>query len=128
MTNKTNKQTKKSIATKKSSELKADLKSFGYMFPETEDELDAFEEMYGNTEIELPEHLKDLNFLNKKKESNNGKIITLNPSQEDSINVIAYAAREGQDILPDYIKRRMANDKSTAVESMNKTKAIKAKK
>lgn len=128
MTNKQTKKTVKSIATKKTSELKTALKSFGYMFPETEEEFDAFENMCGSTEIELPEHLKDLNFLNKKKENQNGKVISIYSSIESSNNITAYAAREGHDVLPDYIKIKMANDKKESVEKMTKAKASKKKK
>ena len=127
MTKKTPPKTVKPIATKKSSDLKTALKAFGYLFPETEEEYEAFEEIYGNTEIELPEYLKDLNFLNKKMVGNTGRVISLHPSQENSISVTAYAAREGQDTLPDSIKKKMAIDKRSAVEKMNNTKAAKKK-
>jgi len=51
--------------TDKDYELDYALKALGYLVPETEDEVHAFEEINGNTEVELPEHLKKSNFLFK---------------------------------------------------------------
>lgn len=127
MTNKTSKKTVKSIASKKESELETALKSFGYLFPETDEEIDAFEEMHGNTEVVLPEHLENWNSL-KRKNNNKGKVINLNPVEEEQNSVIAYAAREGQNSLPDFIKEKMTSDKKAAVEKLNKSKAAKKKR
>lgn len=40
----------------------------GYLLPETEDEVEAFEALYGKEQHELPEKLKDLSFIFKGKE------------------------------------------------------------
>lgn len=34
------------------------LKYFGYLFPENIDDVDKFEELYGDTQIDVPEHLE----------------------------------------------------------------------
>ena len=43
--------------------LYAALKKFGFLFPKTEQEINQFEEVFGSTEIELPSHLADGDFL-----------------------------------------------------------------
>lgn len=44
------------------------LKHYGYLFPESIKDVDRFEELYGDTEIEIPEHLQSLDALNTNKE------------------------------------------------------------
>jgi len=39
------------------------LRSYGYLFPETEDEVEMFEKLFGHEKIELPESLRDSSFL-----------------------------------------------------------------
>ena len=34
------------------------LKRYGYLFPETINDVDKFEELYGDTQIDIPEHLE----------------------------------------------------------------------
>lgn len=47
------------------------LRSLGYLFPETEEEIKNLEEIIGSTNIPLPESLKDASFLfAEKKEAN----------------------------------------------------------
>ena len=43
--------------------LNAAFKKFGFLFPETENEIEQFESTFGKTEIELPKHLMDGNFI-----------------------------------------------------------------
>jgi hypothetical protein len=43
--------------------LNAAFKKFGFLFPETENEVEQFENTFGKTEIDLPEHLKDGDFM-----------------------------------------------------------------
>lgn len=35
------------------------LKSYGYLFPRNENDIERFENLYGDTEIEVPEHLRN---------------------------------------------------------------------
>ncbi|MEJ0103137.1 MAG: hypothetical protein WDO19_11510 [Bacteroidota bacterium] len=50
---------------KKEEVLCAALKKFGFLFPENEKEVQQFEEVFGNTEIDLPPDLSDGQFLLK---------------------------------------------------------------
>lgn len=61
----------------KESALEVDMKRFGYLLPTNADELEEFEKIYGSTPIAFPEHLKNPDFLFKKVEAKNGKVIAL---------------------------------------------------
>lgn len=37
------------------------LKRYGYLFPENKQDIEKLEELYGDTEIEIPAHLQNLN-------------------------------------------------------------------
>jgi hypothetical protein len=67
---------------KQESLLEEDMKRHGYLLPTNEDELAEFEKMYGNTPVTFPEHLKEPDFLFKKKEARKGKVIALKPTTE----------------------------------------------
>lgn len=68
-----NKGNKNSAPDKKADVLNAALKKYGFLFPETEKELDEFDKTFGNTEIDLPDNLVDgKQFLERLKKS--GKI------------------------------------------------------
>jgi len=43
------------------------MRSYGYLFPQTEDEVELFYKTFGHKEAKLPESLKDASFLFKKK-------------------------------------------------------------
>ena len=43
--------------------IEEDLRHFGYLLPTTDEELEAFEQIYGTTQVIFPEHLKDPQFL-----------------------------------------------------------------
>lgn len=40
------------------------LKFYGYLFPDNAKDVDNFEELYGDTEIDIPEHLQSLEMRN----------------------------------------------------------------
>ncbi|RLD66388.1 MAG: hypothetical protein DRI84_04895 [Bacteroidetes bacterium] len=40
------------------------LKHFGYLFPESIKDVDRFEELHGDTEIDIPDHLQSPDILN----------------------------------------------------------------
>lgn len=61
--------------------LKEDLKRFGYLLPESEEELEAFQNIFGTTKIMLPSHLKNPDFLSGKKET---PINKLKPIKDNS--------------------------------------------
>jgi len=67
-----------SCLTKKEKDaLKNDLKHFGYLLPTNDEELEEFEKIYGTTQAMFPEHLKDSNFLHKKKEAKSTKLTSI---------------------------------------------------
>jgi hypothetical protein len=86
------------------------LKSLGYLFPSTEDEVEAFEK---NNEIEqIPENFSTASelLLRSKYSSVSKKInISTNKSSEN----LARAARKGSDISEDIIKK-MKSDRDEA--------------
>lgn len=43
-----------------------DLKHFGYLLPTNDEELEEFEKIYGTTQVMLPQHLDNTDFLTKK--------------------------------------------------------------
>lgn len=53
------------------------LKQNGYLFPKTLEDVEKFEELYGDTEIEMPEHLQSYQDL-QKKNNEEDSLISLN--------------------------------------------------
>ncbi|WP_350292480.1 hypothetical protein [uncultured Croceitalea sp.] len=81
------------------------LKFYGYNLPESDEEIESYVEMFGNTKIELPDSIDDPNQIYKK---------FLEENQDegayggDDISAIAAQAEEGKD-LPDHIKNKIEN-------------------
>ncbi len=44
------------------------LKRFGYLFPENEKDVEGFEHLYGDTDIDIPEHLQNMETINIEEE------------------------------------------------------------
>lgn len=94
------------------------LRTSGYAFPLTDNELKEFEKLFGTTEIILPPELNDPTFLfeRPKKKSKNEK------KKNDNIN-FAMAAREGLPKLPKEIQQKIVNDiKATKAKGKKKRK------
>lgn len=92
------------------------LRTGGFLFPETAEELKEFELIFGNTNVILPEELQNPAFLNFiKKKSTKSKF-----NSSNSLNR-AMAARAGSDFLPAEIQKKMEKDRELA-------KSIKKKK
>ncbi len=89
------------------------LRTRGFLFPETVDEVEEYENRYGNTDFILPEELQESVFLQT---INQESII-----KESFVNndLIAMAAREGKDI-PDHIKAKMKKERDIARRKNNK--------
>jgi hypothetical protein len=68
---------KKAKAIEKDLGLDFALKALGYLLPETEAEIIAFEQINGSTEVDLPEHLNNPDFLFEKVKEKKGKVIKL---------------------------------------------------
>lgn len=86
------------------------LRTGGFIFPETIDEVKEFERIYGTTDVILPAELQEPNFLyTQARKIGKAKVATLHPEN------LAMAAREGSNHqLPDDIKKRMAEDRKKA--------------
>ena len=80
------------------------LKFYGYNLPESDEEIESYIEMFGNTKIELPDSVNDANQIYKKfmedekydEHSDIGDVVT----------AIAAQAGEGNS-LPDHIKDKI---------------------
>jgi hypothetical protein len=88
------------------------MRTFGYLFPETEDELESLKAKIANNNIELPKELDNPYDILKR-----GKITTIsafNISDDSTIEEnMAMAAREGK-ILSEDIINRMNQDRKEA--------------
>jgi len=92
------------------------LRTGGFIFPETIDEVKEFERIYGKTDVILPAELQEPDFLySKSKEKGHPKVANL-----DSEN-LAMAARKGINQLPEEIISKMKKDRKR-VEAKRKRK------
>jgi len=87
------------------------MRTNGFLFPETVEEVKEFEKIYGTTDITLPDELQDLSFMEK-------------PAKEPVVRLIgetkkrlALAARGGTVKLTDEVKKQMALDRRKADEN-----------
>lgn len=81
------------------------IKTNGFLFPETVEEVKEFERIYGTTDVIVPEVLQEPMFLFSKVETaKNSKVIKF-PSEN-----FAMAAREGTKSLPKEIQQKIIND------------------
>lgn len=103
------------------------LRSTGLLLPETDDEIEAYNKIYGDTPVELPERLKTTDFLFEKLNKKT-KIVSLYSEEESEIvPQLAYAARDGQDTLPEEILKKMSTIKKDKREQKKKNAAKKKK-
>lgn len=78
------------------------LRSSGILVPESEDEVQSFNHIYGETANDLPQKFKSVDFMFAVKSP--AKFLPLTqPLAESSMS---YAARDGQD-LPNHIQNKM---------------------
>ena len=78
----------------------------GFLFPTTISEVENYELSYGSTDIILPEELQEPDFL-----FNEHERTSIN---NESIETIAMAARDGIDAIPEHIKKRMKQEREIA--------------
>jgi hypothetical protein len=62
------------LSTKEAKALQDDLKRFGYLLPTSDEELEAFENIFGTTKVMLPAHLKNPDFIANKKASSESNL------------------------------------------------------
>lgn len=82
------------------------LRTGGFLFPETIEEVKEFEKNFGDTDVILPEDLRTPNFLDKKV-NDSPKIIVASINHEN----YSVAAREGSQDLPESIRLKMEEDR-----------------
>lgn len=80
------------------------LKTGGFLFPETVEEVLEFERLFGTTEVILPPELDEPKFLNSK--FTNGNVIVM----KTPCNNFAMAAREASSKLPKEIEDKIIQD------------------
>ncbi|MFV0599917.1 MAG: hypothetical protein ACK5M0_09390 [Bacteroidales bacterium] len=85
--------------------IKRILKTGGYLFPETVQEVIEYEKKYGTTEIVLPEELRNLDFLNTLRKKGNKAFFNLIEESK-----FAAAARGNDTGLPTNIQEQILND------------------
>lgn len=88
------------------------LKRYGYIFPETEDELKQFEDSIANMEFKIPDKFSDpIEILAKGKVDKIENYLSFSDEQVEEN--LAQAAREGSEI-PDDVLKQMENDRRKA--------------
>lgn len=85
------------------------LRSNGYLFPLSEDEIMSLDKIIGSTAIELPESLKDPSFLFSKSKTE-AKVIPIVTAECEELYTQAYAARDGQDSISADTSAKMDED------------------
>lgn len=83
------------------------LKTGGFLFPESVEEVEAYERVFGETNFMLPEDLQEPFFLDFEIDVKK-PTVTLN-----NFNIIAMAARDGKEI-PENIKEKMKKERELA--------------
>lgn len=75
------------------------MSEFGYSFPTNEAELEKFNEIFGNTSFELPQHLQDSSFIVDRCT----KVISMDCNSRSTVSI---AARDGNfaDISDELLK------------------------
>lgn len=94
------------------SELKYSMRYYGMLFPSSEEEVKIFEKLYGPTDVEMPDHLKDPKFLLSQKKSQ----MAVSDKPIEVAN-LAYAARDENDI-PDHVRKKMRKNRKAAEKRM----------
>lgn len=62
------------LSAKEAKALQEDMKRFGYLLPTSDEELEAFENIFGTTKVMLPAHLKTPDFIDKKNASSGSNL------------------------------------------------------
>lgn len=92
------------------------LRSSGLLLPETDDEVQGFNNLYGQINGELPERFKNMDFLFENKQKKETIIVTMDLSVKGEESSLSYAARDGQEKLPEPILEKMKELKTKARE------------
>lgn len=77
------------------------LKFYGYNLPESDEEIESYVEMFGNTKIELPDDVDDADHIYKKFMKENQD----DGNADGSISAMAAQAEEGNSLPDNIIKK-----------------------
>lgn len=75
------------------------IKDYGFVLPTTPEEVRRFEELYGDTDLEMPEEVVNPKYIWDKIQK-----------EEACDSPFSMAARQGKEDIPDHILERMKND------------------
>lgn len=93
------------------------LKTGGFLFPETVEEVKEFERIYGSTDVILPAELQEPTFISSKLDKGNSLKVVKFPSEN-----FAMAAREGKSDLPKEIQQKIIKDIKNVEKKVKKIK------
>lgn len=85
------------------------LRTNGFLFPETVNEVSEYERRFGDTDIILPDDMKEPTFLEKALSKLPGNHLKAIKSEKDDFAIAARLENGSQ--LPDHIKKRMEDDR-----------------
>lgn len=88
------------------------LRSTGMLLPVTDDEILAFNNLYGDLNHNLPERFKTVDFIFDDKPKKTAKVISMNACDSSVNHQLSYAARDGQEALPTHIQKKMKDLKA----------------
>ncbi|MCB2194428.1 MAG: hypothetical protein KQH79_01135 [Bacteroidetes bacterium] len=89
------------------------ISSGGFLFPETVNEVIEYERRFGNTDVILPDDLKEPLFLESKDDCSPISAV-------DSSSNYSMAARTADESIPEEIKIRMERDRKNYKKKKNK--------
>jgi hypothetical protein len=107
----------KSVNSQQNKLIEQALKTNGFLFPTTVEEVNEFERIYGTTDVILPCELQEPFFLPSTSKKRSGYIVEKIPADN-----FAMAAREGSTELPKEMKRKIINDIREAQSKRKKEK------
>ncbi len=103
------------------------LRSYGYLFPQSDEEIESLDKIIGSTASLLPESLIDTTFLFSKAKKEEAKVISLHVVNSEDYYHQAYAARDGQDSISLETSSKMDEDIKKLKEQKSKNKKKKKK-
>ncbi|AYL96535.1 hypothetical protein [Mucilaginibacter celer] len=86
------------------------LRTNGYLFPETINEVSEYEKRFGDTDIILPDDMREPTFLEKALSKVQGNKLTAIKNKDDNF-AIAARLEKGTE-LPERIKKKMDEDRN----------------
>jgi hypothetical protein len=88
------------------------LRTNGYLFPETVNEVSEYEKRFGDTDIILPDDMQEPTFLEKALSNLPGNKLTAIKNNDENF-AIAARFEKGTE-LPEHIKKKMEEDRNNS--------------